>query len=91
MTKKKRGGLLDSIGDLIEDSLKGLAQQESDQPAGGAPQPITRRVSLIVHNPRVPSAGNERLNKGLGRHDPAPLGQGYTDDLHECHRGHRPL
>ena len=88
MTKKKRGGLLDSIGDLIEDSLKGLAQQESDQPAGGAPQPITRRVSLIVHNPRVPSAGNERLNKVLGWNDPAPLVQGYIDDLHECSRGY---
>ena len=77
MTKKNRGSLLDSIGDLIEDSLKGLAAQEGDAPAGGPPEPITRRVSLIIHNPRVPSAGNERLNKVLGWNDPGPLVQGY--------------
>jgi hypothetical protein len=88
MTKKKGGGLLDSIGDLIADSLKGLVAQEADAPAGGPPEPITRRVGLIVHNPRVPSAGNERLNKVLGWNDPGPLVQGYMDDLRECSRGY---
>ena len=66
MANQERGGFFEQLGNLIEDSLKGLAAQEPDQPAGGKPVPVTRRVSLIVHNPRVPSAGNERLNKVLG-------------------------
>ena len=86
MANEQRGGFFEQLGNLIEDSLKGMAAPEPDQPAGGKPAPVTRRVSLIVHNPRVPSAGNERLNKVLGWNDPAPLVQGYIDDLRECSR-----
>jgi hypothetical protein len=88
MAKQERGNIFESLGNLIEEGLKGLAAQEPDQPAGGPPEPITRRVSLIIHNPRVPSAGNERLNKVLGWNDPGPLVQGYIDDLRECSRGY---
>ena len=88
MANQERGGFFEGLGNIIEEGLKGLAGQEPDQPAGGAPAPIIRRVSLIIHNPRVPSAGNERLNKVLGWNDPAPLVQGYIDDLRECSRGY---
>ena len=52
-------------------------------PPGGNPEPISRRVSLIIHNPRVPSAGNERLNKTLRWNDSHSLVKGYIDDLRE--------
>ncbi len=88
MTKRKSGGFLESLGDLLEDSLKGLTGQEPDEPAGGPPEPVTRRVSLIIHNPRVPGEGNQRLNKVLQWNDPKRLVKGYMQDLHECSGGY---
>ena len=88
MAKKKSSGILDSISDFLEDAFKGATQGEPDVPAGGAPEPVTRRVSLIIHNPRVPGANNERLNKVLAWNDPRPLLKGYMDDLRECSRGY---
>ncbi|HOU41088.1 MAG TPA: hypothetical protein PK829_07450, partial [Promineifilum sp.] len=88
MAKKKGGGILDSISDFLEDAFQGATKGEPDAPAGGTPEPVTRRVSLIIHNPRVPSAGNERLNKVLAWNDPRPLLKGYMDDLRACSRGY---
>ena len=88
MAKKKSSSILDSISDVLEDAFKGATQGEPDAPAGGAPEPVTRRVSLIIHNPRVPGDNNERLNKVLAWNDPRPLLKGYIDDLRECSRGY---
>ena len=66
MAKKKSGGFFANLGDMLEEGLKGLSQETPAEPAGGKPEPITRRVSLIVHNPRVLVAWNQRLNNVLG-------------------------
>ena len=85
---KKSGGFLDSLGDKIEEGLKELVGQEPDEPAGGPPEPVTRRVSLIVHNPRVPSEGKQRLNKVLGWNEPSKLVKGYIQDLYDTSGGY---
>ena len=85
---KRKGGFLDSLGDLIEKGIKELSQEVYDEPTGGNPKPVTRRVSLIIHNPRVPSAGNERLDKVLRWNDTGRLVEGYIKDLRECSGGY---
>ena len=87
MTKKK-SGFLDSLGELIEKGIEELKQEAYDEPAGGKPAPVTRRVSLIIHNPRVPGAGNERLDKVLRWNDTDRLVDGYIKDLRECSDGY---
>lgn len=88
MTKRKSGGFLDNLGDLLEEGLKGLTGQEPDKPAGGKPEPVSKRVSLIIHNPRIPSEGNARLNQVLQWNDPQRLLKGYAQDLHDCSGGY---
>ncbi len=85
---KRKGGFLDSLGDLIEKGIEELGWDAKDEPAGGTPEPVKRRVSLIIHNPRVPSAGNERLDKVLRWNDAARLLESYINDLRECSGGY---
>ena len=88
MAKRKAEGFLQSIGDALEQGLQDILGQEPDEPVGGPPEPVTRRVSLIVHNPRVPSEGRQRLNKVLGWNDPSKLVKGYIQDLQETSGGY---
>ena len=85
---KRKGGFLDSLGDLIEKGIEELSREAYDEPAGGTPEPVKRRVSLIIHNPRVPSAGNEHLDKVLRWNDTGRLIEGYISDLRECSGGY---
>jgi len=85
---KRKGGFLDSLSDLIEKGIEELGWEIKDEPAGGTPEPVKRRVSLIIHNPRVPSAGNERLDKVLRWNDAARLLESYINDLRECSGGY---
>ena len=85
---ERKEGFLDSLVDFFEKGLKALGQQPDDEPAGGQPAPVTRRVSLIIHNPRVPSAGGEPLDKVLRWNDTHRLVEGYINDLRECSGGY---
>jgi hypothetical protein len=86
MAKKK--SLLESLGESIEESLEHLGRDRSDEPVGGKPAPVTKRVSLIIHNPRVPSADDEKLNKVLGWNDPRKLVKDYIADMAEISYGY---
>ncbi len=89
MAENKGGGFFDRLSDWIGKGLQGLGLgQEPDAPAGGLPAPVTPRVSLIIHNPLIPSAGDERLNKVLGWNDVDTLVRGFIDDLRECSHGY---
>lgn len=54
----------------------------------GQPEPVTRRVSLIIHNPLVPGARNQPLNKALNWHDPRRLTNDLIADIKECSYGY---
>jgi hypothetical protein len=86
MAKKKSTGILGSLSDTLEEGLKGLGK--TDEPIGGRPEPVTKRVSLIIHNPRVPTQGNARLNKALGWNDPRQLVKDYIADMQEISYGY---
>jgi hypothetical protein len=58
------------------------------QPVGQRPAPVHKRVSLIIHNPRVPSAGGGKLNEVLRWNDPDKLCAGYIGDLKEVSYGY---
>jgi hypothetical protein len=90
MSDDSEGGFLNSLGDLIERGLKGLGlgREADDAPAGGLPETVVRRVSLIIHNPPVPGAGHERLDKVMGWNDTQSLVTGYIDDLRACSHGY---
>ena len=84
----RKGGFLDRLGDLFDRGFGFLRQEVVDEPAGGLPEPVTRRVSLIIHNPRIPSAGNKPLQEALGWNQVDKLVEGYIADLRECSHGY---
>lgn len=47
----------------------------------------SRRVFLIIHNPRLPSEGGRRLNAVLGWNDPDRLAAAYCADVAEVSHG----
>jgi len=50
-------------------------------------QPIKLRVSMIIHNPVVKSAGGIKLNKYMKWNDPDRIARQYIEDLKKCSRG----
>jgi hypothetical protein len=42
---------------------------------------IHPRVLVIVHNAKVPTEGNRRLNQVLGWNEPEPLIEGFIGDM----------
>lgn len=77
----RRKSLLDLVGEI-------LGVEDDTQPVGLKPEPVTKRVSLIIHNPRVPAVDNQRLTKALKWRDPRRLVKDYIADLHECSYGY---
>ncbi len=45
------------------------------------PEPVTRKVLMITHNPSVRSRGNRRLNNLYGWNEPDDLAARYIDDV----------
>lgn len=76
----KNRSLFGWLGDLIDADETELPQ--------GKPEPVTKRVSVIIHNPRVPGEGNAKLNEVLGWNDPRQLAQDYIADMKEISYGY---
>ena len=91
---KKSESPLDAFSDWVTENLRKLGVEVAEetavveQPIGQKPTPVTKRVSLIIHNPIVPSAGNLPLNQALNWGDPDKLAAGYIDDLREISYGY---
>lgn len=69
------------------------ADQPLPSPTGGAntmanPQPVTRKVSLVIYNPTISSAGNRTLIEIMGWNDPDKLIEGLIADLFEVSHGY---
>lgn len=82
-----------SLTDWLNVALRrlGLAPAPQAQPSHAPaelPPPVHKKVSLIIHNPTVPSAGGRRLNQVLGWNDPDRLCEGYIADLRETSYGY---
>jgi hypothetical protein len=69
--------------------------RKAEQPAEPSPlrnarpaqPPIPQRIAMIVHNPRIPAAGNQPLQQVMGWHDPQALAAQYSADLHQVSGG----
>lgn len=86
MTKRK--GLWASLADFFQGSMQSVGMVTKEAPPHLHPEPVTRRIALVVHNPRVPKAGNQRLSDALNWHNPRDLVQTVIDDLRECSHGY---
>lgn len=79
----KRKSIFEQIGDLFDGD-----EDEQTVAPDGKPEPVTKRVTMIIHNPRVPGEGNAKLNKVLGWNDPRQLAEGYIADMKEISHGY---
>jgi hypothetical protein len=86
MSKRKSG-----VRGALDHFIRWLGQEGTErvvEPTGQKPAPVHKRVSLIIHNPRVPSAGGAPLNQALKWNDPDSLCAGYISDLKEISYGY---
>lgn len=81
------GSLLSSSGPHPLDG-PALAPVPRDAGVAERPMPVTRRVLMITHNPRLPSQGGRTLKEHFRWNDPDALAQGYIDDIRECSYGY---
>lgn len=58
------------------------------EPVGLTPEPLTRKVALIVFDPPVPTQGNQALSKVLGWNHTASLVNGCIADLQASSHGY---
>lgn len=84
------GGFFDNLWTTISGWFSGapVPDPAASGPVGNQPAPVKRRVSLIIHNPTVPVAGGQRLNRALGWGDPDRLSEKYIADLQEISHGY---
>jgi hypothetical protein len=54
---------------------------------GDLPEPVHKKISLIIHNPTVPRTG-KTLNDFLGWHDPDRLAGEFIADIREVSYGY---
>lgn len=79
-----------SLWDDFLNWLRGLVggSPPPPQPPGDAPEPVTRRVSLIIFDPLVSSQNNRMLSKVLGWGNTEDLVSGYIADLNTSSHGY---
>lgn len=83
-----------SFAGRVQDLLRRLGlvedrQRQARHPDGrSAVEPVVKRVSLIIHNPTIPSAGGQKLSQVLGWNNPDQLCEAFIDDLREISYGY---
>lgn len=85
---KKQVNIFKTIQNVAEQVQEEIGELLGDEPAGGKPKPIKKKVSLIIHNPRVPGRGNKKLNEVMRWKDPDALTERIIKDLHEASYGY---
>lgn len=65
-----------------------FGSSEESEPIGQAPQPVTRKVTLIIFDPPVPGQGGQALSRVLGWNDTTSLVNGYIADLQASSHGY---
>src|SRR6185436_16977224 len=65
-----------------QDFLAGLGPDPSEkEPVGQRPAPVTRKVLVIIYNPKVKSAGGKKLSEVMGWNNPDELTPAHIADL----------
>jgi len=59
-----------------------------NEPVGNKPAPVTRKVLVVIYNPRVASEGNKPLREVMGWNDPDQLTRQHISDLAEASHGY---
>jgi len=67
--------------------LRSLRGKPPVPPFSGEPEPMQRRVLLLVFDPVIPSRGGRKLTKVLNWNDPDHLAQDYAADLRDASGG----
>ncbi len=80
--------LQNALGQLQDSAAEVMDNLTDDEPVGKRPNPIHRKVYLIIFNPTVPSQGGKRLNQVLGWNDPDELTKGHIADMKEVSYGY---
>ena len=87
--------MLRALGRGIQNLLGGqppagetASQTREESAPAETPAPVTRRVSLIIYDPLIPSEGGQRLTRLLHWNDPDRLGDDLIRDLREVSHGY---
>ena len=65
-----------------QDFLETLGPDPSEkEPVGQRPAPVTRKVLVIIYNPKVKSAGGKKLSEVMGWNDPDKLTPAHIADI----------
>jgi hypothetical protein len=65
-----------------QDFIEALGPDPSEKEAvGGRPAPVTRKVLVVIYNPKVKSAGGKKLSEVMGWNDPDKLTPAHIADL----------
>lgn len=65
-----------------QDFIENLGPDPSEkEPVGGRPAPVTRKVLVIIYNPKIKSAGGKKLSEVMGWNDPDKLTPAHIADI----------
>jgi hypothetical protein len=78
--------LMDKADEVIGDIKDKLKTDEA--PVGLKPEPVHRKVLLIIYDPVVPSDGKKKLHQVLKWNNPDKLTEGHIADMRECSYGY---
>jgi tRNA(Leu) C34 or U34 (ribose-2'-O)-methylase TrmL len=85
-------GFLDAVKQAYNQFIQWIRSRlflpPKPQPVGGKPDPIHRKVSVIVFNPTIPSQGGRSLRQVMNGNQPNELIKGYIADLMEVSQGY---
>jgi hypothetical protein len=79
--------------DQLKDAAQGALQAAQallpeNEPVGGKPEPVQRKVLAIIYNPRIKSEGGKPLREVMKWNDPDELIPAHIADLKECSFGY---
>ncbi|MBL8058706.1 MAG: hypothetical protein JNK29_18525 [Anaerolineales bacterium] len=87
--QKSLQNALDQIKDAAQGAMRTLDLAAlADEPAGGPPAPVQRKVLVIIYNPRIPSAGGKTLREVMRWNDPDKLVPAHIADLKDLSDGY---
>lgn len=79
----------DQVREAAAGVLQGVdALLPDDEPVGGTPAPVQRKVLAVIFNPRIKSAGGRKLSEALNWNNPDDLIPRHIADLKDCSYGY---